>query len=136
MSAGTKRQTGVEHYVDGIFIRHVAPAWADPQAFAKTHGVEVIHPLAFPVLIFQLFNFMREPDAQQRMVFQDGDDFFHVGFGVKQTDNVGVAPQACFARQWLKNRRVVRVLEGDGNGTRFHQGIAQCFRVSARRVQF
>ncbi len=117
-------------------IRHVAPARADPQALAEAHRVEVIHPLAFPVFVFQLFDFVAETRAQQRVLFQHRDHLGHIGFGVKQADNVGIAPQPGFARQGFKHRRVVRVLEGDRDRAAFHQRIAQFFGVSAGGVQF
>ena len=101
MRTGTKRQARVEHYVNGVFIRHIAPARADPQAFTEAHRVEVIHPFALPVLVFQLFDFMHETGTQQRILLQHRDHFFHIGLGVKQADNVSI-------------------LESNGNGTRFH----------------
>ena len=136
MSAGPKRQTRVQHHVDGILIRDIAPAWANPQTFTKAHRVEVIHPFAFPVFVFELFDFMREACTQQRMLLQDGNHFFHVGFCIEQADNVGISPQASLARQRLKYRRIMRVLESNGNGARFHQRIAQLFSVGTGRVQF
>ncbi len=136
MGAGTECQTRIEHHVDRVFIGNLAPAWADPQTLAKLHGVEVIHPLAFPVFVFQLFDFVRKTRAQQRMMFQNRDHFFHVGFGIKQANHVGIAPQARFARQRLKDRRVMRVLEGDRDRAGLHQRIAQLFGVSAGCVQF
>jgi hypothetical protein len=39
---------------------------------------------------------MRETGAQQRMLLQLGNDRFHIGFGIEQADNVGIAPQAGF----------------------------------------
>ena len=98
MRTGTKRQARVEHHVHGVFIRNIAPARANPQSLTKAHRVEVIHPLALPVFIFQLFDFMHETDAQQRMLLQNGDHLCHIGFGVKQTDNVRIAPQTGFTR--------------------------------------
>ena len=97
MGTGAERQTRIQHYVDRIFIGNVAPAWADPQTLTKLHWMEVVHPLAFPVFVFQLFDFMRETRAQQRMVFQNRHDLFHVGFCIEQADNVRITPQARFA---------------------------------------
>lgn len=79
---------------------------------------------------------MREACTQQRMLLQDGNHFFHVGFCIEQADNVGISPQASLARQRLKYRRIMRVLESNGNGARFHQRIAQLFSVGTGRVQF
>ncbi|VAU69222.1 Uncharacterised protein [Klebsiella pneumoniae] len=98
--------------------------------------MEVVHPLAFPVFVFQLFNFMRETRAQQRMVFQNRHDLFHIGFCIEQADNVRITPQARFAWQRLKDRRVMRVLEGDRDRTGLHQRITQFFGVRAGCVQF
>jgi hypothetical protein len=70
------------------------------------------------------------------VVFQNRDNLFHVGFGIEQANNVGIAPQAGFARQRLKDRRVMRVLEGDRDRTGLHQRIAQLFGVSAGCIQF
>ena len=136
MGAGTKRQTRIEHDVNRVFIRNLAPAWADPQTLAKLHGVEVIHPFAFPVFVFQLFDFVRKARAQQRVVFQNRDDLFHVGFSIEQANHVGIAPQAGFARQRFKDRRVMRVLEGDRDRAGLHQRIAQLFGVRAGCIQF
>lgn len=98
--------------------------------------MEIIHPFALPVFIFQLFDFMREARAEQRMVFQNRHHVVHIGFSVEQTNHIGVAPQARFARQRLKYWRIVGILKSDRNGTRFHQRIAKIFRVRAGSVQF
>src|SRR5476649_2393630 len=82
MSSCSERQTGVEHYVHGGWVRHVSPARADPQALAETHWVEVIHPLTLPVFVFQLLDFMCKTFAQQRFVFQHGDHGGHIRFRV------------------------------------------------------
>ena len=136
MGTGAERQTRIQHHVDGVFIGHFTPAWADPQTLTKLHRMEVVHPLAFPVFVFQLFNFMRETRAQQRMVFQNRHDLFHIGFCIEQADNVRITPQARFAWQRLKDRRVMRVLEGDRDRTCLHQRITQFFGVRAGCVQF
>ena len=136
VSAGTKGQSWIKHHIDCILIRNIAPARANPQAFAETHRVEVIHPLAFPVFIFQLFDFMREACAEQRMLLKDSNRFVHVAFCVEQTDNVGIAPQTGFTRQRFEHRRVVGVLEGNRDRAGLHQRVAQFFRVSAGRIQF
>ena len=115
MGAGTKRQARVEHHVHGVHVRHITPARADPQTFTELHRVEVIHPLALPVFIFQLLDFMHKTNAQQRVIFQDRHDLFHVGFGIEQTNDISIAPQTGFAWQRLKHRRVMRVLESNGN---------------------
>ena len=96
MRAGTEGQTRIEHHVDGIFIRNVAPARADPQPLTEAHRMEVIHPFPLPVFIFQLLDLMRESGAQQRVLLQLGNDRFHIGFGIEQADHVGVAPQPGF----------------------------------------
>jgi hypothetical protein len=49
------------------------------------------------------------------MLLQDRHDLFHIGFSIEQADNVGIAPQAGFTRQRLEYRRIVRILEGDGD---------------------
>ncbi|CSE36415.1 Uncharacterised protein [Shigella sonnei] len=98
--------------------------------------MEIIHPFALPVFIFQLFDFMREACAEQRMVFQNRHHVVHIGFSVEQTNHIGVAPQARFARQRLKYWRIVGILKSDRNGTRFHQRIAKIFSVRAGGVQF
>ncbi len=102
MGTGAERQTRIQHHVDGVFIGHFTPAWADPQTLTKLHRMEVVHPLAFPVFVFQLFNFMRETRAKQRMVFQNRHDLFHIGFCIEQADNVRITPQARFARSGSK----------------------------------
>ena len=56
MSAGTEGEAGIKHQVDRVGIGNLLPAWADPQALAKLHGVEVSHPLAFPVFVFNDLN--------------------------------------------------------------------------------
>jgi ribosomal protein L11 methylase PrmA len=38
-----------------------------------------------PVFIFQLFNFMREAGAEQRMLLKDSNRFVHVAFCVERT---------------------------------------------------
>ncbi len=136
MRTRTERQSRVEHHVDGILVRNVTPAGTNPQTLAKTHRMEIIHPFAFPVFIFQLFDFMGKSGTQQRMLLQNRDNVFHVGFGVEQTDHIGIAPQTGFARQRLKNRRIVRILKGNGNGARFHQRITQLFSIRAGGIQF
>lgn len=70
------------------------------------------------------------------MVFQNRHHVVHIGFSVEQTNHIGVAPQARFARQRLKYWRIVGILKSDRNGTRFHQRIAKIFRVRAGGVQF
>ncbi len=136
MGACSECQARIEHHVNGIFIRHVAPAWADPQTLAKLHRMEVVHPLAFPVFVFKLFDFVRKTGAQQRMIFQNRDHFGHISFGIKQADDVGVAPQAGFTRQRFKHRGVMRVLEGDRDRTGLHQRITHLFGIRAGCVQF
>ena len=79
---------------------------------------------------------MHETRAQQRMILQNRDNLFHIGFGIKQANNVGITPQAGFARKWLEDRRVMRVLEGDGDRTGLHQRIAQLFGVCTSCIQF
>lgn len=98
--------------------------------------MEIIHPFALPVFIFQLFDFVREACAEQRMILQNRHDFFHVGFSIEQANHIGVAPQTRFARKRLKYRRIVGILKSDRNGTRFHQRIAKIFGVRAGGVQF
>lgn len=99
----------IEHHVDCVGIRHVTPARADPQALAEAHRVEVVHPLALPVLVFQLFYLVTETGAQQRVLFQHRHHLGHIGFRVVQTDHVGIAPQQGFTRQGFEHRVVVGV---------------------------
>ena len=74
---------------------------------------------------------MREPGAQQRMLLPLGNDRFHIGFSIEQADYVGIPPQAGFPGQWLKYRRIVRILEGDRDRSGLHQRIAKIFSVRA-----
>ncbi|MNZ79970.1 hypothetical protein D3C78_985890 [compost metagenome] len=120
MGTRTKCQAWIEHHVYGIGIRHIAPAWADPQTFAELHGMEIVHPLALPVFVFQLLDFMHKSRAQKWVIFQNRHDLFHVCFCVEQTNNIGITPQARFAWQWLKHRCVMRILESNGNRSDFH----------------
>ncbi len=98
MGTGTEGQSRIEHHVDGLGIGDLTPARADPQATAKLHRVEVIHPLTFPVLIFDLFDLMAEVRAQRRMARQLSDHLGHLGLGIEQADDVGIPPQQGLAR--------------------------------------
>ena len=71
-----------------------------------------------------------------KVLLEEGNHLFHVGFCIEQADNVGITPQASFARQWLKYRRVMRILEGDGDRAGFHQRIAKVFGICAGCIQF
>ena len=62
------------------------------------------------------------------MVFQNRHHVVHIGFSVEQTNHIGVAPQARFARQRLKYWRIVGILKSDRNGT---ASISASFRSSA-----
>ena len=86
--------------------------------------------------VFQLFNLVRKTGTQQRVIFQNRDHFGHISFGIKQADDVGVAPQAGFTRQRFKHRGVMRVLEGDRDRTGLHQRITHLFGIRAGCVQF
>ena len=72
----------------------------------------------------------------ERVLLEEGNHLFHVGFCIEQTRYIGVAPKAGFARQWFKYRRIMRVLEGDRDRTGLHQRIAQLFGVSTGCIQF
>ncbi len=136
VGAGAERQARIEHHVNRVGIGNVAPARADPQALTEAHRVEVVHPLALPVLVFQLFYLVAETGAQQRVLFQHRHHLGHIGFGVVEADHVGIAPQQGFTRQRFEHRVVVGVLEGHRHGAAFHQRVAQVFRLAAGGVQF
>ena len=85
--------------------------------------MEVIHPFTFPIFIFQLFNFMDKAFADLRVAFQHGDHVSHIGFCIIQANDIGIAPQTGFTRQWLEDRIIVGVLKSDRHSTTFYQNV-------------
>ena len=52
MTAAAKGEAGVEHDIRRMGVGWLLPAWAYPEGVAKLHGLEAVHPTAFPSLIF------------------------------------------------------------------------------------
>ncbi len=126
VGTGTEGQTRVQHDVDRIRVRHVAPARADPQAFAELHGVEVIHPLAHPVLVFQLLHLVAHVFAED--LLEEGDGGGRIGFGVKQPHHFGLAPQRGLARHGFIDGHILGIHKGHRLGTTPQQHVAHLVR--------
>ncbi len=78
---------------------------SNPQTLFQTHWMEIIHPFAFPVFIFQRLILWANPAPV--MLLQNRDNVpFGVGFGVEQTDHIGIAPQTASPGN-AQNRRIV-----------------------------
>src|SRR5690606_28852011 len=68
MGAGTEGQPGVEQQIDCLWLGRLVPARNYPQAPAKAHRLEVVHPAAFPVLILDALQIvLRQVAAKQEL---------------------------------------------------------------------
>ncbi|MNS96940.1 hypothetical protein D3C72_1312580 [compost metagenome] len=126
VGAGTEGQTRIQHDVDRIRVRHVAPARADPEALAELHGVEVIHPLAHPVLVLQLLDLVA--DVFPEDLLEEGDGGRRVGFGIEQPHHLGLAPERRFTRQWLVDGHILGIHKGHRLGSTPQQHVAHLVR--------
>ncbi|MNQ61768.1 hypothetical protein D3C85_760890 [compost metagenome] len=89
VGAGAERQARVEQQVDCVRLGGGVPARHDPQALAEAHGLEVVHPAAFPVLVFDdLAVMFRQRAASQQ--FQVGQDACSLGATFEQGQQMGV----------------------------------------------
>ncbi|CRZ53233.1 Uncharacterised protein [Vibrio cholerae] len=75
-----------------MWVWHFTPAWADPEATAKLHWVEVIHPFAFPVLVFHLLDFVRKTFREHVAGFDLLQDQRGIHIRFVQCDDIGIAP--------------------------------------------
>ncbi len=122
MGPGAERQARIEQQVHGVRLRCGMPARHDPQALAETHRLEVIHPAAFPVLIFDDFGaVLGQFFAGQQAQVRQG----HLGIGVgfEQRQQVGVCPQRRGIEFGLENRLVFGVHECHGHGADFKKSV-------------
>ena len=123
MGTGPEGQPRIQHDVDGAWVRHITPARTDPQPFAKLHRVEVIHPFADPVLVFELLNLVGHLLAE--VALEEGDDRGRIDFRIKQPGHHGLAPQLGLTRQRFVDGVVMGVHVGDGLGSLAHQHITE-----------
>lgn len=98
------------------------PAGHDPQAAAKAHGLEVVHPAAFPVLVLDHFGLVlgQFGAGQQAQV---GEHLLSVGIGFEQGQQMGVRPQRGGIEVGFEDRLVFGIHERDRNGAYFKQGV-------------
>ena len=122
MGAGAEGQARIEQQIDRVRLRRSMPARHDPQALTETHGLEAIHPAAFPVLILDALDMMlRQCAATQQL--QVGEQCGFVGVGLEQGQQVSVRPQRGGAQIRLEDRLIFGVHEGYRYGADFQQGI-------------
>ena len=122
MGAGAERQARVQQQVDGVWLWSGVPAWHDPQALAETHGLEVIHPAAFPVLVFDDFAVMLGQRAAGEQ-FHVGKHAAGVGAVFEQGQQVGVGPQRRGIEFRFEDRLVFGVHEGHRHGAHFEERV-------------
>ncbi|MCY1369821.1 hypothetical protein D9M68_850690 [compost metagenome] len=122
MGAGAKGQARVQQQVHRVRLGGLVPARHDPQAAAEAHGLEVVHPAAFPVLVLDAFDlvFRQRAAGQQFQVRHQGG---FVGIGFEQGEQVSVGPQRRGAQVRLEDRLIFGVHEGYRDGTDFQQGV-------------
>ena len=125
---GAESEARVEQEVDGLGIRRLEPAWANPQIPAKAHGLVVLHPLALPVLVFE--------DFYQRLIAtgecpQCGENWRHNGVGAKQARHAQVAPQRRLPDTRLQQRFVAGILKRDRQRPCIQECVFELFRLPA-----
>ncbi|MCY1370794.1 hypothetical protein D9M69_579010 [compost metagenome] len=122
MGAGAKGQARVQQQVHRIRLGGGVPAGHYPQAAAEAHGLEVVHPAALPVLVFDALDLVLRklgPGQQLQVRHQGG----LVGIGLEQGEQVGVGPERRGAQVRLEDRLVFGVHEGYRYGAHFQQGV-------------
>ncbi len=82
-----------------------------------------------PSFIFQLFDFMREARAEQRMVFRIATTSF-ISVSASNRPITSGRPTGAFRPAAAQIQAYRGYLKSDRNGTRFHQRIAKIFRVA------
>ena len=122
VGTGAEGQARVQHDVDRIGVRHVAPARADPEPLAELHGVEVIHPLAHPVLVFQLLDLVAHVFAED--LLEEGDGGSRIGFGIEQSHYFGLAPERGFTGHGLIDGHILGIHKGHRLGPTPQQHVA------------
>ena len=122
MGAGTESQARVEQQVDCIRLRGGMPAWHDPQALAETHWLEVVHPAAFPVLVFDHFTVVLWQRATGEQ-FHMGEDGGGIGAVFEQGEQMGMGPQRGGIEFRLEDRLVFGVHERHRHRAHFEESV-------------
>ncbi len=129
MGAGTKGQARIQQQIDRFGFRGLVPAGDDPQPLAEAHRLEVVHPAAFPLLVFQALHLVGQAVGQQlHALFQGGG----VGIAFEQRQQVGLGPQRGGAEIRFEDRLVLGVHEGHRDGAQFEHEVFVGFRLGGR----
>ena len=122
VGAGAEGQARIQQQVHRVWLGSGVPARHDPQALTEAHRLEVVHPAAFPVLVFDHFAVMlgQRAAGQQLKVGQ-----YRAGLGAafEQRQQVGVGPQRRGVEFRLEDRLIFGVHEGHRHGAHFKESV-------------
>jgi len=120
--AGAEREARIQQQIYRVRLWRGVPAWNDPQALTEAHWLEVIHPAAFPVLVFDDFAVVlwQRAAGQQLKVGQYGGGF---GATFEQGQQVRVRPQRGGIEFRFEDRLIFSVHEGHRYGADFKESI-------------
>ncbi|MCY1179285.1 hypothetical protein D9M73_196790 [compost metagenome] len=122
MGSGAEGQARVQQQVHGIRLGGFVPARHYPEAAAEAHRLEVVHPAAFPILVFDALDLVfRQRAAGQQ--FQVRHQAGFVGVGFEQGEEVGMGPERRGAQVRLEDRLVFGVHEGHRHGAHFKESV-------------
>ncbi len=126
VGAGTEGQARIQHDVDRLGVRHVAPARADPESLAELHGVEVVHPLAHPVLVLQLLHLVAHVFPED--LLEEGDGGGRICLGIEQAHDLGLTPERGLAGHGFIDGHILGIHKGHRLGSTPQQHVAHLVR--------
>ncbi len=116
MAATAKRESGVEHDIGGAGVGRLLPAWADPEFFTKLHCRKIVHPAAFPRLIFDFFYLEASSVDDRRVTTKPAEQFAKLCVFFEECAQDKAIPQRGAVEFFLKDRLVFCVEIGDRYG--------------------